>query len=54
MTREQHLEAARRAGQIARTCRARMDDYEQDECGDDAVLWVAIAAHHAIAAQDVR
>ena len=48
MTREQHLEAARRAGQIARSnhWRAVSDhpfDNDQDECAESAVLWVAIA-----------
>ena len=53
MTREQHLEAARRAGQIAcsNNWRAVSDhpfDNDQDQCADDAVLWATIAAHHAI------
>ena len=57
MTTEQHLEAARRAGQIARSnhWRAVSDhpfDNDQEECSDSAVLWVAIAAHHAFAAQE--
>ena len=56
MTTEQHLELARKAGQIARSnnWRAVSDhpfDNDQDECAEDAVLWAAGAWHHALLAQ---
>ena len=56
MTREQHLEAACRAGQIARIrlAQAVSDhpfDNDQHECAETGLCWSVIAAHHARAAQ---
>ena len=56
MTTKQHLDAARRASEIARIRHAQAVsdhpfDNDQAECADSAIIWFTVATHHALLAQ---